>query len=880
MFLSHTKQKMNVMVELMKSKIKLTTLNEGKLKAKDCSSSDHQNLMEPSDSGNTRKSFSEDEKITNEVYCFKHSFILWLLHTLNFRSTVAEMCPTLTLNLDVLGLKVLISGQAKEVHAVKQCLKEEDDRISYNEDEEIFLQNGKILQQIEKTIKSDSMHLVLSDNLECFVIDLDDHQISLKKLASHFVVIRECLTLPSARFQDMLQWKELVESLHSKHPYHQISVDGTKVMILTLNDRDEMETNEIEKDLNQFILNNDEQSFRQNIPLAIRKDSSCEKEQYDNTFLRTAGHSRQHGKYGKSHNKSQGSDFIEFLPFCQQQIQYCNMFLQQELQNILETFKSAEITIQCDGIELKASSEHCGYEMKQRMKSLFDRIINVKKELKYPGLVSFFNSEDGHKLISLVSTRYECFIEPPMDGYNKTNAGQEVNNTGLEVLKPEDERINYQVTLLGTAKCPGFKVHLVQGNIRDIKSDVKVEFCISSTAQECIFKANQSSRDMTVLLPRWKAPEMSAYEEHFHQLRNSLRSVVGIVLDQLKSFKSTNVTFHINVSHDQEFLFPLDAIAKIVTEQLFAAFTAPSDSSKDIDVYICEPKCESVFKGFSYFIKRMGVDFGAPDQVSWDQICHRDFFKYPDYRQYKYDVEIVSSCPENLEFRNLFCYPIQPSLEASSCPVYFDPTSCKRLVENSLEELLKEMPDGLLIGDVHPVSCFPFSRDALVYCIPEWGSGIYQALKASLKNIFKQSYKYDAIIITPPGLGVQKFPLPYLVQTFVQLLDEIIKKENSVRKKKIYLVVHNTEYKMAFERELQKRFPKIAKKPHFWWSLPSFWDSSDKKEQNGRASSPCTDPSILISKVVSLPIKYWGKSREKINMAHRDIERELQRFNE
>ncbi|CAL1526688.1 unnamed protein product [Lymnaea stagnalis] len=641
MYLSHKKQKINVIIELMKSKLKSSSVNETEVnqnncKAEYCYSYDHQSLTQPSDNGNPRKqenmsdlkSHSEDEKIINEVYCFKNSFVLWLLHTLNLRSTVAVICPILTLELDVLGLKVFISGQSKQVHAVKQWLKGEDDRISYNKEDEAFLQDSNILQQIKSEIQKKGIHLVLSgmQNLKCSIKYQDGKIRSLAEFASHFVVRHECLARLSVRLERMPQWKELLDCLHSKHPFHKIFVEDRKIFILKLDGSDAMETNEIEHDINKFILHNymKTKSLKSNASLATKEDTSSEEEQHHSEFLQNSGTCQQKVGNIEVRRETTVNEFILFLKLNEQDIQFLNMFLQQDLNELKELFRNAGITIESDGIKLQSSSQHCVLEMSSWIKSIFGTVLNVTAELQYPGLVSFFKSEDGLKLICEMSTKYECFIEPPMDENNQTNTVLEVTNAGLEVLMPEDERINYKVTLLGTAKCPGFKVHLLQGNVRDIKSDVKVEFCISSEAQECVLKTNTSTCDITIVLPRQKALCESAQQERFNKLWESLSSVICLVLDQVKYLKSTTVTFDTSALHGMEFAFSLDVIARLVTEQLLGAFTDSSDSSGDVDIYFCEPKCEAVFKALSYYMKRMGIDFETPDQVRWDQICERE----------------------------------------------------------------------------------------------------------------------------------------------------------------------------------------------------------------------------------------------------------------
>ncbi|CAL1546550.1 unnamed protein product [Lymnaea stagnalis] len=817
----------------------------------------------------------KDKKISKYTVICQNKIYVWLLEKLNFKKVILENYPDMYVEYNVTEKEVVMQGaQAKTIKALVL-----DGQISFTEYEEAFLENPKTLKQIKKIIKKHGLHLVFRDS-DLFVKYQDGQMKRFGTFTSALVVVKDCLDLPNVNYQNMRTWISFVESVQSKHPLHQISVEGCKVKLTTLMEADQLETNGIERDINTFLSKATSHILPSSVKEATKEnqdDSSSDEERHSVETFSVTLKPLQEWKENDNKQVSLESAFIQVLTYSQPELHCCALYLQQELHDIEQQFKDSEITIGSQGIQVKCNTQHSLNDMCRKIASLFDTIEHIEKGLQYPGLISFFESDRGFNLLSRISRQYKCYIEAPMD--DKQNS-----NSQLEVLDKETQRINYQVTLLGTAKCDGFKVHLVQGNIRDMRLDFKVTFCPSPKDQECTLTKVRNTREININLPSWKAPIESKPMVYFSKLRESLRSLVNLVFQQVMHLKSSTVAFCTAAVHDAPFPFPLDVIAKIVTEELLTTFNNPDEMLTDIDFYICEPKIQSVFKAFTYFMKTSHLDFGPPHQISWDKISNKDTCRYTNYSQHNCNIKTIDSIPANLVLasKSFFCYPIQPSLEASSCPLYNDPRCPRGVLESSLKTIQKEFPDGLLLGDFCHVSCIPFSEKILLYCFPEWGSDIYQTLQRSLEKIFEEFVNYESIIIILPGIGAPEFPKQYLVQTFFKIMDKIVTEGRFSWHKKIFLLVQNIEFKKAFDHELQKRYQTAAvgkQKSTLWQTITSpFTNSSDSKRSDYQTKGASSSDNLCkVNTVAIFPIIYWGNSKN-LYLAHSELEIELQRL--
>lgn len=164
----------------------------------------------------------------------------------------------------------------------------------------------------------------------------------------------------------------------------------------------------------------------------------------------------------------------------------------------------------------------------------------------------------------------------------------------------------------------------------------------SITENHCRIKTKDTSNNLILTVPPWCAAENEDNYSYFEKLRASLHETVVLALEQAKYNKCGTVALSTTcIGERTENPFPADVIAKEVTDALFEKFDSTSDSEGEaLDFYICEPKNETVFKAFKFFMKLRHQSFAPQNHSGWD----RDCFKGK-----------ISFMTKNYFFTNIFC---------------------------------------------------------------------------------------------------------------------------------------------------------------------------------------------------------------------------------
>ncbi|CAL1546549.1 unnamed protein product [Lymnaea stagnalis] len=781
----------------------------------------------------------------NNIFTSALHIVPLLLDCLEFKEAVELSEKGLKVHIDVEEAKITIQGPEDRCRNINKVLSDVNKKLKLSDNTKDFLENEAIQQEILTFIKSSGLKIFLEKNGDKFSL----HVVGNKKkelfqtFVSSLVVVKKCHLLPDENFQGMPAWNEFIGAIHSTHVCHQVFTEGTTIELLALSFCNVSETKSIESSIKEFI---SKVSDLKTLP-KMNETSSTQENKPVTQLCQAPG------------CPMSSESFL--MPINFNKKQYCKQFLQDEFSKMQKQNAETQINIRSNDIQIICNSYQVLEDVSRQLESLVQRITFVDKELEFPGLNLFFQSEDGKKLILEISQKYKCFIDYPF-------LKGEIDNSQLQVER-KIERFNYKVCVLGTGRQNNCNIHLVQGNIEDMKLHqsfgTKVQFIPSIEAQECSLKIMETGGDIRIHLPPWKSSDMASFT-HFRKLRQTFLSSIDDLFQQIKNKEGCTVVISTSRLHQAEFPFPLDVIANGVT-QSFKQFAHLNTNPKTVDLYICETKHESVFKAFTFALKNQGIFVGAPGQTSWEKISFPDTFNCFQYAALKCKVEVASISPETPTMKSLYCYPIHPSLEASSCQFYYESKRSKYLLEDSLRKLPSRFPEGLLMGETCFIERISNNKHGLIFCFPEWGTDIHKALQDSLSKCLLDSSEYDAVYITVPESQHPKFPKQYFVQTFFQTMDEIVSKLKVFRQKKIVLVVHDEEYREAFHKELERRYKTDTKNV----------DKLHKLSSTAQEAS-MTDPQMLTSAVLASPITYWGKSKDDLIQAHDSLTRELSRL--
>ncbi|CAL1526686.1 unnamed protein product [Lymnaea stagnalis] len=732
----------------------------------------------------------------------KNNFFAWLLHMLNFKAAIENNHSELLLEIGF-NEKEFVVTMSEANQGMKSTVLALENKIHFSDEEEDFLKTGVVGQYLESIIRESAWRVLHVDtrNNQMTIQNSKGEKKTLEEFASSFLK-RRSVAHVTVKTDD---WIHFVEDFHDNNPLYHITIDVSQVSLITVCP-------------NYEVLEEKAKSVFEVVKMNTDLDVSEEL-----NFREIQGI-----------HKVEPEKKVDFtFPIAQVEYEYCKKFMMAKLKIIKEKYarENAFIELRSGGLYVK-----CAPKMMAEIQNEWQQLIKVQHEdtyLAFPGLVPFMKTNDGKKLVDKISETWKCLIEFPGLYSNQLQCQK------VETLERDLVRSDYKTVLLQTAKCNCFQVHLVEGHMENINSNMKVEFHASKSEKSEI-RVMGSTSHICVSLPEWKVPEGKPKFTHLRQLRQNLIETIDLVLRQVIYLECKKLAFSTQNMHQCEYPFPLDCLADILTKALRDSLLSEdpdlyaSKTSVEFDVFICEPKCEAVFKAFTYFAKNLSTSFGPPDQDVWDNLCAPNVSKYPDYKKYPVIVDVTTHCPSEVPRATLFCYPISPSLEAATCPVSWEPVVSKKLLDESIKDILKLEPDGLLLSHHSPVRCFHFPRDVIVYCSPEWGPGCSNIIYNSLAKCLSLSADMEAVYIVPPGLPMptlpayQKYPKKYLGQALFEALDQLFEERRIHRQKKIVFVVADMKYREVFKKELFNRSPQHPEKLNesnffSWISFKNLW---------------------------------------------------------
>lgn len=237
------------------------------------------------------------------------------------------------------------------------------------------------------------------------------------------------------RYQNDVVWKRKLQQFEVQNPFHHILINGEEVFLLTIGSGDEShEGNTTMERINKAISE-----------ARLRHDSEMN------------GEDERHES---------------ILKCSKPNLRYFSIYMTNELQNIYDIWESYNpmVTFLEDSLLLSSSSLDITNKITSQLKKSLSRITNVKKQFQFPGLPTYLNSS-GLNLIQNLSDQYKCLIEVPDPG-NTSSPHLSLNE---EQTSEVTQGLVYKVIFLGTASCRGFNIHLVQGDISDLKLEMKIQ---------------------------------------------------------------------------------------------------------------------------------------------------------------------------------------------------------------------------------------------------------------------------------------------------------------------------------------------------------------------------------------------------------------------
>ncbi|XP_055863886.1 uncharacterized protein LOC106053092 [Biomphalaria glabrata] len=426
-----------------------------------------------------------------------------------------------------------------------------------------------------------------------------------------------------------------------------------------------------------------------------------------------------------------------------------------------------------------------------------------KAVINYPGLIPFLNSEEGNAILKKLLSKHNI----PLD-----------TGTHVQTL---DKVPDYRALFICKVRIGSYQLHLVHGETQDANISKKIIFTPVQEGFECEVKDNGLATEVLITLPPYRALSEQDFREDLNRLRKSFYKAVDYIFEIIKDSSLKDVAFSTSAIHGTEFPFPLDVISKCILEATQKDTELPYGLC---NIYIFESQASSVFEAFQYYLKRSGVYIEGPDVETWCRISFRGSHQYSPV---KAKVEVRSNNP--IKKRSvLYCYPVDPSLSASSSPVMNELMCFKSKLIKSIIHFKQTNEIGLLVGHCCKVKCFINKAPAVLFSMPPWGPECHKAIQDSFKACLTEAMKYNTIHIVPPGICT--YPKKYLAQTICKVLHQLLLERSNLKDKHVVLVVDNAEYRKAFQIELPKYFTSAAKKGSSWVNIHNFQTTDESND--------------------------------------------------
>ncbi|XP_059174878.1 uncharacterized protein LOC131955016 [Physella acuta] len=793
----------------------------------------------------------EERDVEKEIKTICSSDLIWLFKVLHFDKAVNKHFQGMIyFNEKENQMKITSTREGtKEIQLIITACS-----VEVSKEEKQFLKDETVRMSLKSLFEKNKCHFEfnIGEKTAVFIETKRGEKIIFREFLLKILVKLDCsffLDEPSKSYDQWIPFVESVvkaESLNS--PIHVIMEDS-KIKLLTVPGNEDLTASIVEKikeSIHELKFKNDSSN--------TLKDSSKER-----TISKDSNKVSANAKL-KIETKS--------LQIDEKKYEYSRRFLMDEFCKIKKTFNCSSLRFFDGAIHIEGSTQNVSLACIE-IKSLIERINIQNKCLSFPGLLTFIASPEGSSIKDDISKKFKCMVE-----FSNIRSK---NSPRLEAVEKETVRIDYTVLLLHSARFEGFNIHLTQGKIGDMEHNMTVEFTPSKQDKKSVIKQGETSLQLEIMLPEWKSCHVKTNKEHFANLRFSLRDAVKLVLEQAKQTNCRKIGFSTEKIHHAEFAFPLDCIAEVLVSELVNSFELARYSQRElseerslnsVDVYVIEPECNAVFKAFDYFITIYNGKIEEPDQASWDNVCPQELSRYDNYHNYDAMVEVRTINHANADEKTLFCYPVDQSLEAETCPACDEHQSIKKILSESLQKITDEFPDGLLIGEMHRVNSFPYKKDVAVFCSSPWGLDCDKMIQTSLTNCILASNEFDAVHIVLPGMhGASKFPKKYYSQAVFKEIDTLLETKKLHKQRRIALIVQNSDYRECFESELKRRYPpKTVPKSLFERFINTFvWTSENKENEAYIWKTRANDSSVTISSL----------SQENCYQAAKNLEKEL-----
>ncbi|KAI8789218.1 PAR14 polymerase [Biomphalaria glabrata] len=724
-------------------------------------------------------------------YEFLYCSTLGILKALKFEHLIENKYAGTIVKYENMS-KVFITGPLAET--IVSTLKQEEEEISLDEEKNYFLSQEKVLDSIGKL----NHQIDFCDSSKMLVKMESQTTLSFSEFVNNLVIVEHfgCgETEPASLNVD-------IDSFNEQHSFCKMLFAKGKVTFLCLSSQSEYkeiilhhfkEAIEVEKSNSDAYIIKNHQKETNNL---MNEATSNEMDTSTNRLKK------------------------EFTLNIYQQM-YCEKFIG----DLKKERGVADIELEQNTLRVffkPYSDDYSFVIFDEKLKALQHKEVH----LEFSGLTQFAKLVVGEQLISYTSQRSKCCIHIP-DKHNPVRQMEEI----------ETESFDYKVILLYSARCGGYKIHLAQGHINDIKTKMSVG--ILPAQNDEISVKRSTSQHYNLLLPAWSLREDDP--DFLDRLRDSFQLKIDLIFKQAIHLGYSDVAFSMENIYNENISFPIDLIAKTIIEQLLSEGLYTNNGATSVgwnfDVYICEPFHESIFKAFEYYLKKYGCYFGPPDQEKWDHISTINTFKYMEYSTNT--VSIISSNPSSVSGNILFCYPILPSLEPHSCPVVNEFGFSVDNLKMAIQIFEDGNPDGIPVNGYFPVKNFQWNyKDVVIYCCQGWGPDVDMAIYESLQTCLSLATNKSAVHIVPPGVQMSQYPARYLAQSVFKALDNLF--AYKPQHLKIVFVVENKEYEKAFNNELKKRCPSTKNSKSLYNSIhsavTSLFSNTKKAEPQNKKS--------------------------------------------
>lgn len=245
------------------------------------------------------------------------------------------------------------------------------------------------------------------------------------------------------KYQNDTAWKLWLQQFEKQNPFCHIFINGEEVFLLTIGSEDEShEANTILERIKKAIADS----------CPHGSEISDEDEHHDLIF-----------KCSKI------------------KLKYFRILLTKELQDIKDRWNScrSQIIFNEDSVQISSSSRDATNRIASQFKELLSRIEHQKIPYNFPSLSTYLNSK-GINLIQSLSDEYKCVIEVPDPG----NTSSPHLSLDEEQTSEVSQGLVYKVIFLHTARCGGFNIHLVQGNMDDLNLEMKIRIRPSENGKD------------------------------------------------------------------------------------------------------------------------------------------------------------------------------------------------------------------------------------------------------------------------------------------------------------------------------------------------------------------------------------------------------------